>query len=127
MDLKPISLKVPVDVLAAVDASAKALGVSRTAILLRPFTDREKPTELTITTNMAPDLQAFIAQRAKAQSITPSEWLELAVAAVRKRLAARAAAEPKTDPTTPVLGYELPFGQPEARPGSRLKQEGKKK
>lgn len=37
MEMKPISVKVPVGVLERIDAEAKALGLTRTALLLRPW------------------------------------------------------------------------------------------
>jgi hypothetical protein len=43
MDLKPISIKVPTETLAQIDALAKASGLSRTAMLLKPFTSPESP------------------------------------------------------------------------------------
>lgn len=88
MELKPISMKVPVGVLARIDAAAAERGTSRTALLLAmwdapPLVAVEPEAALAV---LPPDLQAFVAKQAKGAGRTVSEWVERCIRAAKLTL-----------------------------------------
>jgi hypothetical protein len=75
MDLKPVNIRVPVDVLARIDAKAKATNSTRTALLLAMW-DAPPLQVLPASPDLPADLQAFVAQRAKDAELSVGQWIE---------------------------------------------------